>query len=149
MNADGILLGVGAVIRDAEGRILLVRHKPEREGFWKGRWICPGGKLEPGETIAEGVIREVREETHLEIKLGPILPAFETIVRDADDVRLHVVYVDFLADLVGGELKPDDDVGEAEWWDLVTLRSRWSELHRDTQRLLTLAGYPEGPIEDA
>ena len=147
MNAEGIMLGVGAVIRDANDRILLVRHKPERGGFWRGKWICPGGKLEPGETLAEGALREVREETHLEIELDRILPPFETVFREGDSILLHVVYVDFLADLLGGELKADDDVGEAEWWDRETLACRWEELHADTKRLLTLAGYAEGPLE--
>jgi len=153
MNAEGIMLGVGAVRRDAHDRILFVRHKRERGGFWQGKWICPGGRLEPGETLEDAAIREVREETHLQIKLGRILPPFETIVREGDAVALHVVYVDFLAELVGGDLIPDDDVGEAEWWDRSALQERWDELHADTQRLLSLAGYAEGqssePAPDA
>jgi ADP-ribose pyrophosphatase YjhB (NUDIX family) len=144
-----IMLAVGAVIRDATGRILLVRHRAERGGFWQGKWICPGGKLEQGETLVEGALREIREETHLDVKISSILPPFETIFRDQGRVVLHVVYVDFLAELVGGELVPDDDVAEAEWWDRETLIVRWNELHRDTQRLLTLAGYAAGPLEPA
>lgn len=147
MSADGVILAVGAIIRDAAGRLLLVRHKPERGGFWQGKWICPGGKLEPGETLAEGVLREVAEETHLEIKLERALPTFDTIFREAGKAVLHVVYVDFLADLVSGDLKPDDDIGEAEWWDQKTLASRWDELHSDTKRLLTIAGYAAGPLD--
>lgn len=144
MNAEGILLAVGAVIRDHDDRVLLVRHRPERGGPWQGRWICPGGGLEPGETLAEGALREVREETHLDIELGRVLPPFETIFREAGAVRLHVVYVDFLAKPLGGELKPDDDVAEAEWWDRATMSRRWDELHFDTTRLLSLAGYAGG-----
>ncbi len=135
------MLAVGAVIRDREGRILVVRHKRERGGFWQGKWICPGGKLMPGETLAEGAKREVFEETHLRIEIGHILPPFERIVSENGRVTLHVVYVDFLANLIGGELKPDDDVGEAEWWDGNMVRGRWDELHEDTKRLLTLAGH--------
>jgi 8-oxo-dGTP diphosphatase len=141
MSDGRIMLAVGAVIRDARDRILLVRHKPERGGFWQGTWICPGGKLEPGETLAGGALREIREETHLEVRLGRILPPFETIFREGESMQLHVVYVDCLAELVGGTLVPDDDVGEAEWWDRATLRARWDELHADTRRLLSLAGY--------
>ena len=51
MNAEGIMLAVGVVIRDADGRILLVRHRPERGGFWQGKWICPGGKLDSSQGI--------------------------------------------------------------------------------------------------
>lgn len=141
MNAEGIMLAVGAVIRDRDDRVLLVRHRSERGGFWQGKWICPGGSLEPGETLAGGALREVLEETHLDIKLGQLLPPFETVFREGDDVLLHVVYVDFLAELLGGELRPDTDVTEAEWWDRATLSRRWDELHADTKRLLSMAGY--------
>lgn len=142
-NAEGILLAVGAVIRNDAGEILLVRHRPERKGYWKGKWICPGGKLEPGETLAEGALREIREETHLEVKLGKMLPPFETIVEERGKILLHVVYIDFLAQVTGGELRPDDDIGEAEWWDATEMRQRWDELHHDTKRLLILAGVPD------
>jgi len=50
------MVAVGAVIEDGEGRILLVKHVAERGGFWQGKWICPGGGLELGETIEEGRI---------------------------------------------------------------------------------------------
>lgn len=144
MNAEGIMLAAGAVIFDDEDRVLLVRHRPERGGYWKGKWICPGGKLQPGETLAEGALREIREETHLEVRLERMLPVFETIARDGDDL-LHVVYVDFLARVIGGALRPDDDVAEAEWWDRAELRSRWDELHADTCRLLVSAGAVDAP----
>jgi len=144
-NAEGIMLAVGAVVRDRKGRILLVRHKPERKGYWKGKWICPGGKLKQGETLAEAALREIREETGLTVILERILPPFETVVREGESVLLHVVYLDFLAEPVGGALRPDDDVGEAEWWDSREIGRRWHELHADTQRLLLIAGVAEPP----
>ncbi len=63
MTQHSIMIGVGAVIEEGDGKILLVKHIPERGGFWQGKWICPGGALEFGETIEEGIKREVREET--------------------------------------------------------------------------------------
>ena len=39
---------------------MLVKHVKEHGGFWQGKWICPGGELEYGETIAEGIKREVK-----------------------------------------------------------------------------------------
>jgi len=62
MAKERIMIGVGAVVEDELGRILLVKHIPERGGFWQGKWICPGGELELGETIEEGIKREVKEE---------------------------------------------------------------------------------------
>lgn len=59
------MIGIGAVIRDGEGKILFAKHKVEHGGFWQGKWICPGGGIVPGETLVEGALREVREETQI------------------------------------------------------------------------------------
>ncbi len=134
------MIGVGAVIEDRNGRILLVKHKPERGGFWQGKWICPGGALEYGETIEEGIKREVKEETRLEIELTTPLPAFDRVVKSAEGVSLHVVYIDYLAKVAGGELQPGSDVGEAVWVEKERLPDLRGELHDDTRRLLQIAG---------
>jgi len=128
------------VIEDDLGRVLLVKHKPERGGFWQGKWICPGGELEVGEEIGEGIRREIREETGLEVDLVKALPAFDRIVKRDGKVKLHVIYVDYEAKLVGGELKADSDVGEAKWVKKSSLGQIWEEIHEDTKKLLKLAG---------
>ena len=133
-------MAVGAVIEDGKGRILLVRHKPERGGFWQGKWICPGGELELGEEIGAGIKREIKEETNLEIDLVKPLAPFDRIVKSTEGVNLHVVYIDYIADLVGGELEVASDVGEALWVEKDKLGSLWEELHEDTKKLLELAG---------
>jgi len=135
-----IWIGVGAVIEDEAGRILLVKHIPERAGYWQGKWICPGGALELGETIEEGIKREVAEETHLEIDLVQPLPPFDRIVNFNATVCLHVIYIDYLAKLTGGELKPGSDVGEAIWVEKNRISQMWEELHEDTRKLLWIAG---------
>ena len=140
MADEQIMIGVGAVIEDREGRILLVKHRPERGGFWQGKWICPGGKLEYGETIEEGIKREVSEETQLEIELVAPLPPFDRIVGADDEVSLHVIYIDYLARVTGGELKEGSDVGEARWVEKREIPRIWEELHKDTRRLLRIAG---------
>lgn len=140
-----IMVGVGAVIEDGMGRILLVKHVPERGGFWQGKWICPGGELELGETIEEGIKREVSEETQLEIDLVRPLPPFDRIVRSDDNVYLHVIYIDYLARLTGGQLRPDSDVGEAVWVEKKRIPQIWEELHDDTKKLLRIAGVVDLP----
>ena len=134
------MVAVGAVIEDGEGRVLLVKHKPERGGFWQGKWICPGGELELGEEITAGIRREVKEETNLEIDLVKPLTPFERIVKSPEGINLHVVYIDYMANLVGGELEVNSDVGEALWVEKNRLGSLWEELHEDTRKLLELAG---------
>jgi 8-oxo-dGTP diphosphatase len=61
---------VGAVIKDDQGRLLLIKrgHEPGA-----GLWSLPGGRIEPGETDAEALVREMREETGLTVQAGPLL----------------------------------------------------------------------------
>ncbi len=132
-------MAVGAVIKDESDRVLLVKHRPERGGFWQGRWICPGGKLELGERIEDGVRREVREETNLEIRLTSPLAPFDRIVESEGQTELHVIYIDYMAEKSEGDLKPDSDVEEARWATREDILSIWEELHEDTQRLLQIA----------
>ena len=135
-----ITVAVGAVIED-RGRVLLVRHVPERGGFWAGKWICPGGKLKPGERMEEGVKREVLEETGLRVRLKRALLPFERIVKEGEKVVLHVIYIDWLAEIEGGELSPSSDVGEAIWVEKKKLPEMTDELHEDTVRLFKICGF--------
>lgn len=144
MGTGRITVAVGAVIEDRAGRILLVKHRPERRGFWQGRWICPGGKLELGEEICAGILREVREETQLAVELTGPLPPFERIVRGGQGIALHVVYIDYKARLAGGVLRPGSDIGEARWVSRKELPVLLPDLHEDTATLLRLAGVLDG-----
>ena len=139
MTKQPIMIGVGAVIKDVAGRILLVNHVPERGGFWQGKWICPGGELELGETIEEGIRRGVKEETQLDIDLVAPLHPFDRVVKENEVASLHVEYIDYLARVTGGELKPGSDVGEVIWVNKERLPEMWEELHDDTKRLLQIA----------
>lgn len=135
-----IIVAVGAVVQDSQARVLLVRHRPERGGFWKGKWICPGGKLRLGESIADGICREVAEETGLQIELTRPLPAFERIHKEGRKTVLHVIYVDFMARRLSGALRAGSDVGEAIWQTKEEIAMLGDELHEDTRKLLRLAG---------
>lgn len=134
-----IMVAVGAVIVDEVERVLLVKHVPERSSYWQGKWICPGGKLRLGESMEQGVTREIMEETNLQIRLITLLPPFERIVKSHGKTTLHVIYIDFLAQLVGGEFRPGSDVGEGIWVSREDLPKVWDELHEDTQKLLKIA----------
>lgn len=127
------------MIRDDSDCVLLVKHRPERGGFWQGKWICPGGKLELGETIEDGIRREVKEETNLEIRLTTPLIPFERIVETEGQTELHVIYIDYLAEKTGGELRAASDVGEARWVPLTDIPRIWEELHEDTRKLFRIA----------
>jgi len=106
------ILGVGALIFE-RGKILLVERG---EQPLKGYWSLPGGVLETGETLAEGIIREVREETGLEVKPVKVLEIFERIMRDAEgQAEYHYVLIDYICRVTGGLLRAADDASRAEW----------------------------------
>lgn len=82
----------------------------------KGCWSLPGGALETGELLEEGVRREVLEETGLEVRPDRIFEVFERIRRDRRGrVEYHYVLVDYLCRVTGGRLLPGDDVSRAAW----------------------------------
>jgi ADP-ribose pyrophosphatase YjhB (NUDIX family) len=139
----GVRVGVGAVILDGQGRVLLVKHQPSdspRKHFWKGKWIGPGGMLEFGESLEEGAMREVREETGLEIDiLRPLTPS-DRLIFWKGKKYLQVVYIDFLAQSRGGTPRPGDDVAICQWFLQDGLEALGDELHGDTRELLERAG---------
>ena len=106
------IVGVAAIaLRDDQ--VLLVQRGREPA---KGLWGLPGGMLELGETLAEGVRREVLEECGVEIEVGPLVGVFEPMQRDdAGRLRYHYVVLDYLARYVGGELQAADDADDARW----------------------------------
>jgi len=102
-------VAIGAIVYDATGRVLLVeRAKPPSAGLWS----VPAGKLEPGEPLAHGVAREVREETGLVVEVGPLACVVE---RMGDDH--HYVILDYVARVIGGELRAGSDAKDARWFD--------------------------------
>jgi len=112
------IVGVAAVVL-RDGRVLLVQRGREPA---RGLWGLPGGMLELGETLAEGVRREVLEECGVEIEVGPLLGIFEPMQRDgAGRLRYHYVVLDYLARYVSGELRAADDADDARWVELDAL----------------------------
>jgi len=84
----------------------------------------PGGAVELGETTKEAVIREVREETGLEVEPIKFITIFDSISRDKNDkVRYHYVLCEYLCRLLGGHLRASSDVQEAMWIRLDELDS--------------------------
>lgn len=111
---DRPYVGVGAVIV-AEGKVLIVKRKYDPLA---GQWSLPGGGVELGETLEESIVREMLEETGLDIEVGPVIEVFDRITRDDDGgVKYHFVLVDYLCWPVGGELRASSDVADARFVD--------------------------------
>jgi 8-oxo-dGTP diphosphatase len=99
---------VGAIIRDGDGRLLLIQrgHDPEA-----GRWSLPGGRVEPGETDAQAVAREMLEETGLVVTAGRLVGAVER--PGGGDAVLDIR--DYEVTVTGGRLAAGDDAADARW----------------------------------
>ncbi len=139
-----ITVAVAGIVLDRAGRVLLVKHsQAKRGGFWYGKWICPAGRLEVGESLAEGVAREIWEETGLEVRVPADPFVLDRIVRQGSATRLHVVCVNFVIESETGRVRAGSDAGEARWFSRRELRNRRGELHEDTLRQLERSGVLE------
>ena len=108
------IVGVGAVIIQGS-RVLLVKRRYEPLA---GRWSLPGGTLELGETLEAGLIREMQEETGLDVDVGPVIEVFDRIMLDEEKrVQYHFVLVDYLCWPSGGTLRAGSDVEDAVFVD--------------------------------
>jgi len=109
---DRPVVGVGGVVI-ADGRVLLIRRgSPPLEG----EWSIPGGTLECGETLIEGVRRELREETNLEVSVGELIEVFERIFPDGTGKpKYHFVILDYLCERIRGEARAGSDVTDVAW----------------------------------
>jgi 8-oxo-dGTP diphosphatase len=132
---DSVIPCVGVVIKDDQGRLLLIKrgHEPGA-----GLWSLPGGRIEPGETDAEALVREMREETGLTVQAGPLLGTVRRPVpggppaaagsqdnsaaggQDSpaaaggqDNTVLDIR--DYAATVTGGTLRAGDDAADARW----------------------------------
>ena len=104
---DRPVVGVGGVVIH-RGRALLVRRGSEP---LKGQWSIPGGTLELGETLEQGVVRELHEETGLEVRVIELIEVFERIFPgDTGRPRYHFVITDYLCQRISGEPRAGTDV---------------------------------------
>ena len=110
---DRPFVGVGAVIVDGAARVLLVKRRFEPLA---GQWSLPGGAVDVGETLQACVMREMREETGLDVEVGPVIEVFDRIMHDAGGrVQYHYVLVDYVCRPVGGTLTAASDVADVAW----------------------------------
>lgn len=112
------LVGVGAVVVEKE-RVLLVRRGQEP---LKGKWSLPGGMLELGESLKDGVIREVMEETGLAVEPVELIELLDRVHREDGRVRYHYVIADYLCRVLGGSLQAGSDADSVRWVE----RAEWN-----------------------
>lgn len=125
---------VGVVVLRGDSVLLIRRKNPPRQG----EWSIPGGKQEAGETIRETAVREVREETGLEIELGPLIDVIDGIFHDENGTLTHhMTLIDFVAEAKPGKPQAGDDASEARFVPIADLR--WYNLWPQTERVIRQA----------
>ena len=109
-------VSVSGVITDDHGCVLLVRRRDNRH------WEPPGGVLELAETIHDGLRREVREETGLDIEPGPLTGVYKNMPRG-------IVALVFRCKITGGQLATNDEVAAFHWADETDIRQLTNETY--------------------
>jgi len=106
------IVAAGGYVFDREGNILLVKT------YSRG-WDCTGGQIENGESLEEGVLREIREESGVKASVRCLAGICSNVGEHlADDGKTPVptkVIFDFICDYIGGELTPSDETSEVIW----------------------------------
>lgn len=114
-KANSLIPAASAIVVDERGRILLQRRTDNEY------WSIPGGAMEPGESIAETVVREVREETGIDVRVEKLLGVYSNpghvVAYDDGEVRQQFS-VCFLCTPVRGELATSSETSEARFFEL-------------------------------
>jgi len=107
------IVGLGAVVWH-QGKVLMIRRgRPPRAGIWS----LPGGAQLLGETVEEGIRREIREETGVEIELLGLLAVIDSVQHDADGrIVYHYTIIDYAARWLSGDVQAGDDAADAAWF---------------------------------
>jgi len=114
------IIGVGGIVIKENCLLLVKRGTPPS----KGCWGVPGGCLELGEDVKDGVVREVFEECGIEVRVGELFDFFQTIVYDeSGSVEYHYVLMDFFAEHVSGEIAPGGDAADCSFIPLDVIYS--------------------------
>ena len=122
-------VSVAAVIPDESGRVLLIRRRDNQ------RWEPPGGVVEPGETVLDGLRREVSEETGLAVERVRLTGIYQ-------HMALGVVAIVFRGRILGGQLAPSAEASEFRWASADEVRELATEVF--AVRVLDALG-PAGP----
>jgi 8-oxo-dGTP diphosphatase len=106
------IVGVGGVVISNGRTLLIKRAYPPLEG----QWSIPGGTLEVGETLLEGVRRELLEEAGIEVRVLDLIEVFERIFHDENGkIQYHFVILDYLCEAISGEPRAGSDVTDVAW----------------------------------
>ncbi|NLK01381.1 MAG: NUDIX hydrolase [Clostridia bacterium] len=113
------IVGVGGVVLKGDAILLVKRGQAPSKGFWG----VPGGCLELGEGLKEGVAREILEECGIEVEVGDLFDVFENLVYDEKrKVQFHYIILDYYARHVSGELRAGSDADDCKY---IPIKEAW------------------------
>ena len=126
MGENCIGVGVGAVVRNAEGRVFLAQRGPNARNE-RGFWEFPGGEVAYGEMLEDAIRREISEEYGISIEVTEQLGAFDHILAAEGQ---HWVSVTYLARLVGGKpsIREPGKCSQIDWFGLDALPEPLSDI---------------------
>ena len=122
-------IGVGVVILQDDRILIVKRGKPPRQG----QWSIPGGRQEWGETIKAAALREVQEETTLQVELLGLIDVVDAFFPDgAPSPSDHLTLIDYAAKVVDGTAEAADDIDDLRWatWEECNELIEWDETKR-------------------
>jgi ADP-ribose pyrophosphatase YjhB (NUDIX family) len=120
-RSGALLLCCSAVVFDRAGDKIVLTRRADN-----GRWCLPGGHVEAGESVAEACLREVQEETGLEVRLVRLTGVYSDphrVVEYADGNRYHVVVLSFEAETAGGVLRTSSETTECGFFSRAEIES--------------------------
>jgi mutator protein MutT len=116
-----------ALVRDEQGRLLIARRYDEELPDGNGKWELVGGKIEWNETPEQAIIREVKEETGLDVEIVRLLPKlFNSYWKKKDGTEFKVILLPYECKIVGGQLHNtgyDHKIAELKFIDYSELRN--------------------------
>jgi ADP-ribose pyrophosphatase YjhB (NUDIX family) len=113
-KSAAVFVGCSATLFDIDRRKVLLTKRADN-----GRWCLPGGHFEPGEDVAEACVREMREETGLEVRVVRLIGVYSspnTVLDYGEGGRFQVVALNFEVETIGGALGLSDETTDAGYF---------------------------------
>ena len=130
------LVAVSAVIKK-NNSLLLVKREYEPA---KGMWSIPGGLVDLGEKVRDAIVREVEEETGLNIEVGDLIDVIDNIEYDTSDTpRFHYIIISFLVEPLGGRLRGSKEASEVKWFTFKEIENL--QITNTAKRLFRTLGF--------